>query len=731
MSAAFASLHPKIQEAIWGQRWGELRPLQVETIRAVLDTEDHLVLAAATASGKTEAAFLPILSRVASAPANSVEVLYISPLKALINDQFRRLEDLCAHAEIPVHRWHGDVNAAEKARLRQSPSGVLLITPESLESQFINYDRHLRRLYAHLRFVVIDELHAFLDNVRGIHLRSLLARLAIATNTHPRKIGLSATIGDFAPARTFLCAEAPETVRILQDQTQGKELRVGLKAYLDNREAGEEPVNGTDANNQGSGLAAIAADVAQRFRDGSNLVFCNSRRQTELLADKLRAQAEREHWPRNPFVLHHGSLSRDLRLETEHELKSGQPVTAICTSTLEMGIDLGAVRAVGQVGPPWSVASLVQRLGRSGRRDGEAQILRLYTLDEPITQRSTLTNRLFPELVRAIALLDLHRERWLEPPEADRHHFSTCVHQILSVLRQTGGATAAHLHDVLCARGAFRKLTAGHFATLLRGLAARTLIEQIATGELILAPTGERIVESRDFYAAFASQLEYSIEHDGQPIGVLPQDSIPLEGEFMLFAGRRWRVGFIDHFAKRVGVTPAKGWKQPRFAGGIGHLHPMVAQRMRHILNDQAGVTFLNPQAADYLAKARQTFADARLGQTDVVVGIGGVEWFPWQGGRVLQTLELCAKADGIKTERDDLCLRYQKVSVEGFAEHLRRVAAGAFAESDLVKLLRDFGRDRFDEHVPETLLQTAFVEEVLALPEAQAAARGSTANTF
>ena len=131
-------------------------------------------------------------------------MLYISPLKALINDQFRRLEDLCAHAEIPVHRWHGDVNAADKARLRQSPSGVLLITPESLESQFINYDRHLRRLYAHLRFVVIDELHAFLDNVRGIHLRSLLARLAIATDTHPRKIGLSATIGDFAPARTFL-----------------------------------------------------------------------------------------------------------------------------------------------------------------------------------------------------------------------------------------------------------------------------------------------------------------------------------------------------------------------------------------------------------------------------------------------------------------------------------------------------------------------------------------------
>jgi ATP-dependent Lhr-like helicase len=155
----------------------------------------------------------------------------------------------------------------------------------------------------------------------------------------------------------------------------------------------------------------------------------------------------------------------------------------------------------------------------------------------------------------------------------------------------------------LCARRV-RKLTAQQFGTLLRGLAARTLIEQVPTGELILAPVGERIVESRDFYAAFASQLEYAVEHDGQPIGVLARDSIPAEGEFMLLAGRRWRVGFIDHFGKRVGVTPAKGWKQPRFAGGVGDLHPMVAQRMRQILDDQTGVTFLNEQAAGYLAKA-------------------------------------------------------------------------------------------------------------------------------
>jgi ATP-dependent Lhr-like helicase len=723
MSAVFAKLHPKIQEAVWNQHWDELRPLQVDAIQAVLDSNDHVILASATASGKTEAAFLPILSLLAAAPADSVQALYISPLKALINDQFSRLEDLCAYAEIPVHRWHGDVSATDKQHLRKNPGGVLLITPESLESQFINHDRHLQGIYAHLQFVVIDELHAFLDNVRGIHLRSLLARLNIAAKVAPRRLGLSATIGDFAPARAFLCIDSPGEVRVLEDKSQRKELRVGVKAYLEAPGAGESGEREQTSSSAPTGLAAIAGDIAYRFRSESNLIFCNSRRQTELLADRLRTLCEHECWPRNPFLLHHGSLSRELREDAERDLKSGQPVTVICTSTLEMGIDLGAVRAIGQVGPTWSVASIVQRLGRSGRHEGEPQILRLYTLDDALTERSSLTDRLFPELIRAIALLELHREGWLEPPEYDRFHFSTCVHQVLSVLRQTGGAPASHLHDVLWRRGAFHRIEQPQFTALLRELAARELIEQMPTGELILAPAGERIVESRDFYAAFASRIEYRVEHDGQPIGVLPQDSIPAEGEFLLLAGRRWRVNLIDHSSKRVAVAPAKGWKQPRFAGGIGRLHPTITQRMKQVLTEETGYPFLNMPATQLLGKARQHFANAGLDTEDTVISFSGVEWFPWRGSRALVTLELCAKADRLKTERDDLSIRYQKVAPGDFVAHRARIASGAFKPEELVPLVADFERDRFDEHVPVELLHQAFVAEVLDLPGAQMAA--------
>ncbi|MEY2509025.1 MAG: ATP-dependent helicase Lhr and Lhr-like helicase [Verrucomicrobiota bacterium] len=731
MSSAFAELHPKIQEAVWNQHWDELRPLQVDAIRAVLESENHVILAAATASGKTEAAFLPILSKLAEMPADSVQALYVSPLKALINDQFRRLEDLCAYADIPVHRWHGDVSATDKRHLRKSPGGVLLITPESLESQFINYDRDLQRIYSHLRFVVIDELHAFLNNVRGIHLRSLLARLTIAAGVTPRRIGLSATIGDFAPAQSFICMDLPSAVRVIEDRTQQKELRVGIKGYVEAARAGESYEREDNSSSTTIGLAAIAADIAQRFRTESNLIFCNSRRQTELLADKLRGISEREHWTRNPFLLHHSSLSRELREDTERELKAGEPVTAICTSTLEMGIDLGAVRAIGQVGPTWSVASLVQRLGRSGRREGEAQILRVYTLDDAVTQHSSLRDRLFPELIRAIALLELHRERWLEPPEHDRFHFSTCVHQVLSVLRQTGGATAIHLYDVLCTRGAFHRIAQLQFALLLRELAAEQLIEQVPTRELILAPSGERIVESRDFYAAFASRIEYRVENDGQAIGVLPQDSIPAEGEFLLLAGRRWRVNLIDHRGKRVLVTPAKGRKQPRFSGDIGGLNPVITKRMKRVLSEETGYPFLNAGATHLLSDARQNFINARLDVQDTVVGFSGVEWFPWRGSRVLRTLELCAKADGLKTERDDLSIRYQRTGAGEFEAHCKRIASGAFTSEQLVMLVPNLQRDRFDEHLPETLLQQAFIAEVLDLPGGQEAAQSVERGRF
>jgi len=214
--------------------WESLRPLQVSGIREILTTRQHVILAAPTAAGKTEAAFLPILSAIADESAGSVRAVYVGPLKALINDQFARIGDLCTHLDMPVHSWHGDIAANKKAKLIADPGGVLLITPESIESLFVNRPSHLRTVFAGLRFIVIDELHTFLDNERGLHLRSLLTRLLGKTENPAtvRLIGLSATIGDMAVAKRYLAPDAPETVSLVEDAGGGKELKLRVHCYL-------------------------------------------------------------------------------------------------------------------------------------------------------------------------------------------------------------------------------------------------------------------------------------------------------------------------------------------------------------------------------------------------------------------------------------------------------------------------------------------------------------------
>jgi ATP-dependent Lhr-like helicase len=359
-----------------------------------------------------------------------------SPYKA-------RLDRLCQDLQIPVRRWHGDVSATEKKSFRDRPAGVLLITPESLESNFANYGRALPRLYAQTTFIVIDELHIFVDGVRGMHLRSLISRLCAAAGCQPRLVGLSATLGDPQLARHFLRPDSPEQVHLLVESGGGREIRLGLRAFLERprlhegqqlirrltpEEASLLPSalagNAWQSDRPlaplgpGLGLAPrtadeiprdaledIADDITTHFQVGTNLVFGNSRAALEELADYLHEKAAAQRWPHDPFHVHHGSLAKSVREDVEARLRGDLPATALCTSTLELGIDIGHVRTVGQIDPPWSVAAAIQRLGRSGRRAGEPARMRLYSRDETPHTDSSLTDLLFPRLLRSIAVV--------------------------------------------------------------------------------------------------------------------------------------------------------------------------------------------------------------------------------------------------------------------------------------------------------------------------------------
>jgi len=749
-AAAFSLLHPGVQRAIYQQGWKELKSIQAESIKALLEGDGHLLVCAQTAAGKTEAAFLPIISRLAETPRPSVQALYVGPLIALINDQFARLETLCTEVDVPVHRWHGAASATEKRRFREAPGGILLITPESLESNFINYGAQLARIYAELEFVVIDELHSFLSDVRGVHLRSLLARLEAKTGRKPRIVGLSATLGDPTGARAFLAPNAPETVHIVTG-TGDQAVKFGIKGFLrgswvtegkterwtpravldatDNLETEQvkklHPLDGKKAmaraaDAEGDEMDEIAVDILQTCAEGTNLVFGNAKQGLEILADRLHGLIKSSDLGRDPFQVHHGSLSKDVREEVEAQLKSGAPTTVLCSSTLEMGIDVGAIRRIGQLDPPWSVASMRQRLGRSGRRPGEAAIMRVYTRDDSPHGKSTLTDLLFPHLLRAVALTRLMLSKWLEPHDTDRLELSTLVHQILSCLRETGGLSAKALFRVLVQQGAFRNVTEKVFLAVLRSLRTQELIEQMAAGEIILAPPGERLTCERDFYAAFASSDEYVVRHEGEEIGKLQSNLIPPVGENLILGGKRWAVVLVDAVTKTVWVQPTKGGKPPIFLGTAGEIHTRVAEEMAATLADYDEPRFLDDSAQMLLKSARAIATRTGILDPGWIVREKSIQWFPWLGTRGLITLELHAHCAGLSVACDRLSITYKGIDVACWQTHLKSIADNTRDALTLARRMAVKTREKFDGFLAEELLDEMNAYGRLDLPAAK-----------
>lgn len=761
-AAAYSLLHRGVQEAIFKRGWKELHSIQIQGVHAVLGGDGHLLICAHTAGGKTEAAFLPIISRLAENPRPSVQALYVGPLVALINDQFERLETLCADVEVPVYRWHGFASVTEKRKFRNSPGGILLITPESLESNFINYGNQIRRIYADLDFIVIDEVHSFLSDVRGIHLRSLLARLCAATGRKPRLIGLSATLGDPKRARAFLAPDCPDTVSIIQGKGD-QAVKFGIKAYLSGKDVFGNKIhrwNPSDAldtvallskhqaqqkhplvnsrelgevisETVGDELDDIGGDILKTCADHTNLVFGDRKQDLEDLANRLHLLVKALRLPRDPFYVHHGSLSKDLREETEAVLKSGQPATALCTGTLEMGIDIGSIRRVAQLNPPWSVASMRQRLGRSGRREGEPARMCLYTRDASPHSASSLTNLLFPNLARAVALTQLMFAKWLEPHDGDRLHLSTFVHQILSCLRETGGLPANALFAILVKNGAFRAVTEAMFRRVLKSLGKHKLIEQLPTDELILAPDGERITSDRDFYAAFASSEEFIIRHEGGDIGKLQSSLVPPVGEDLILGGRRWQVNNINTNTKVVFVSPSQHGKAAVFSdtggggGGGREVHNHVMDAMRALLAGTDEPPYLDGGAKTLLKAAREMACRSGVLSPGYIVREESVQWFPWVGTRGMRTLELYARCDGIiaATDRDRLSITYKQTDVARWHKHIESIHEGNHKALDLAQHMTVKTFEKFDDVLDEDILDEANARDHLDLPCAVARA--------
>lgn len=718
---SYDRLHPEIRRWIRAQGWESLRDIQIKAVDAILGGNSDALILASTASGKTEAAFLPALTVVADRKDAGLSLLYVSPLKALINDQYRRLEALCERLDLPVVRWHGDAPQAAKQLTVKRPRGVALITPESIEALFVRRPGVAKQLFGNLTFIIIDEVHAFMAGPRGVHLAALLKRISALCATPPRKIGLSATIGRPKDGARWLRPTAPEDVEILNAGSGNREIRLQIRGYYepssDNKGDEAETLAFEDAEMEDNGeapdrraLVAINDHLYTTLRSDNNLVFGGSRRTVEAVADGLRQRAERNHVP-NEFFPHHGSLAKELRDELELRLKDGRlPTTAVCTSTLELGIDIGSVRSVAQVGAPRSLAALRQRLGRSGRRPGQSAVLRLYVREFEKGPRTSALDLLRPSIVRATAAIRLLLADFIEPPNAGAAVLTGLLHQTLSVIAERGGATARTIYSLLGGVGPFSSVSPADFAMLLRHVAREphALIEQDADGTLMLGRRGEKLVQSRDFFALFASDVEWRLVTLGRTIGTIPIVNAIVEGGLLVFAGRRWRVQSIDEAAKVLDVVAHRGGRIPKFDRlATEDVHDEVVGEMRRVLEDSELPPYLDTTAKELLMEGRATYRHHALDRATSIIEDGTVHLFPWRGSRNCSVLAIALLGVGLEADAHDFGVSVSKTTIEAVRDGLTKIMAyGEIEIAGIQSAVRNLETEKFDAYIGRELLE-------------------------
>jgi ATP-dependent Lhr-like helicase len=641
--------------------------------------------------------------------------LYISPLKALINDQFGRLARLCETLEISVWPWHGDIASSSKMRFFKQPSGVVLITPESLEAMLCNRGFQMPRIAARLRYIVVDELHAFIGTERGKQLQSLMLRIEQAAGRMVPRIGLSATLGDLRLGADFLRPHGGAAVDIIESHADRGALKIRIKGYLD-----VAPQPGEEPDDESASELSIVQHLFAKLRGSNNLIFPNSRGKVEQYTYALRRLCEAAKAP-NEFWPHHGSLSREIREETEAALKNKEScATAICTNTLELGIDIGAVKSVAQIGSPPSVASMRQRLGRSGRRAGESAILRGYVIERELRIESELMDQLREGTLEFGAMVSLMLDGWIEPPKTDGWHLSTLIQQLLSLIAQHGGIQAVDAYRILCSRGPFGSIEKKDFAELLRHLGKIELLQQEASGLLLHGSKGERLVNHYTFYAAFATEDEFRIVNASRVLGSLPVSSSLSVGDYILFAGRTWVVEDINDDSKTILVGKTNTGRAPLFNGSGGHVHTKVRERMRELYQSGLPLSFMDEGAKKLMLEGCQTFQRCGLGHKPLLTIGGCVFLFTWLGDHANEAMALVLKSQGLAATAQGPAVKVDDASEQRVAACLQTFASEPPpAAALLLYKEHNLQRAKWDWALPERLLKMSFATLHLDIAQA------------
>ncbi len=724
--SVFELYSPFIREYIYSHGWEALGPVQVAAAQEIFCGNNNLLLHSRTASGKTEAAFFPILSEFYEDMPSTFGALYIAPLKSLINDQFLRITQVCEDAGIPVFHWHGDVAQSHKTKALEHPSGILQITPESLESMLMNRSSDLIRLFGDLRYIVIDEIHTLTGTDRGNQILCLLSRLQRKTGVYPRRIGLSATVGDVKKAAGWLEAGSGRATTVPEVPKTELHWRLGMEHfYIMSKDVAALPsaeIGQSETMHMDLGYEYIYDSAVGK----KAIVFSNSREETEYVCATLREIARYRGEP-DIFLIHHGFLSASIREEAEMKMKDDSiPAVTCATVTMELGIDIGRLERIIQQGSPNSVSSFLQRLGRSGRRGDPPEMLMVFREENPLPN-APLPELIPWELLKAIAIVQLYiEERFIEPPVTKKCPFSLMFHQTLSIIASSGALSPAALADIVLNLPPFALVDREDYKLLLVTMINHDWLELTENGELIIGLRGEKLINSFKFYAVFKDTEDFTVRCESGEIGVITTP--PPVGDRFALAGRVWQVEELDIPRHLIYVKPVDGKMEVSWPGDYGEVHTRILERMKQVLCENTEYPYLHKQALERLRTARAVARNTGICDKPIL-HLGGYTWalFPWLGTRSFRTLRRYVsryagkyKLSGMEYEG---CY-YMTFKLEGGSgvNMLRELSDGIIRNGiDLSALIGPAETpvfEKFDEFLPSELLRKAYMEDKLRSDE-------------
>ena len=414
------------------------------------------------------------------------------------------------------------------------------------------------------------------------------------------------------------------------------------------------------------------------------------------------------------FFAHHGSLSREFRDEAERRIKDGtRPAYIVCTTTLELGIDVGHIESVAQLGPGHTVSGMRQRLGRSGRRPGQSSVLRVYTKERELDERMHPLDALRRDTVQSVAMVRLMLEGWNEPPTEGRLHLSTLLHQVLALVAQHGGLTARQGWNRLVGSGVFGEVGLNLFKAVLRRMADPKvgLLEQVEDGTLLPGPEGERVLAGRDIYAVFKAPKEYRVVTErGRALGSISAEMLYVPDQLVVLGGRRWRVVEVDPKRREMVVAPARGGQPPLFGGDPVPPTERVLQEMVEVWQEADVPRYLDATAGELLVEGRRSFERLGLRTGCACRHEGTLLLFPWVGPRVQNALLLSLAAYQLEPVSYGLAIGVPGENAGRLRASL--VAIGNEPPQDAVELARrvpDRRLDKFDDYLDDDLLALSY----------------------